>query len=65
METHETQQSMILRGMSPAERWGVAVSLYWQAREWKEAALRTMHADWPAERVRETAKELFLYGRTA
>ena len=55
-------QTMILRAMSPAERWQVACSLYVQARAWKAAALRALHPDWSVERIRQTLRKIFLHG---
>ena len=61
----ETKQTSVLKAMNPAERWGVAVTLYAEARQWKAAALRSLHPDWPELRIAQAVREAFLYGHTA
>ncbi|OGV62855.1 MAG: hypothetical protein A2498_04060 [Lentisphaerae bacterium RIFOXYC12_FULL_60_16] len=61
----KVEQVNVLRNMTPADRWRVAISLYWQAREWKEAALRSLHPDWSETQIRQFTRELFLHGHIA
>ena len=65
MREHEIDQITVLRGMTPGQRWDVAERLYWQARTWKEAVLRSLHPEWTEEKVRRTVKDQFAYGRTS
>jgi len=37
-------------------------SMHAQAREWKRAALRSMHPDWSSQQVEKKLREVFLYG---
>jgi hypothetical protein len=45
------EQQAILRAMTPAQRWDAAVRLYWSARRLERAFVRSVHPDWPDERV--------------
>jgi len=65
MSTIDSEQAVILRRMSPAQRWRVAESLYWQARAWKTASLKALHPEWTEERIRNIVREQFLHGTTA
>jgi hypothetical protein len=61
----EIHQIDLLRAMTPEQRWRVAELLYWEARAWKEAALKAFHPEWTEERVRDTVRSQFLHGKTA
>ena len=45
-------QREALRGMSPAEKWKIALGLLETATESRLAALRNNHPDWPDDRLR-------------
>lgn len=64
METDTTMQTSILRAMTPAQRLKVMESLYWQARAFKTASLKSFHPDWPDEKIKTEVRKLFLYGTT-
>ncbi len=63
-ETSSLQQIESFRRMTPERRLALAEQLYWSAREWKAAWLRTQHADWPEERVRREVTRIFLHARS-
>ena len=54
------EQRVALRRMSPAQKLDAALRLYHSARELKACWLRSLHPDWPAERVRAEVRRLFL-----
>ncbi len=64
MESQTPIQDDILRRMTPSQRLKVAESLYWQARKWKAAGLKTLHPDWTEEQIASEVRKLFLYGTT-
>lgn len=57
----QDEQKKVIRAMTLAQWWKSAERLYWAAREWKAAALRSLHPEWPEETVREAVKESFLH----
>ena len=57
-------QTLVLRRMSPAERWRVAHRLYWTMRRHKTAFLRVQHPDWSEQRVDEQVRRIFLHAGT-
>lgn len=54
------EQATIYRAMSPAEKFFLAVRFHMAARELKAASFRSLHPDWPEERVQRTMRSLFL-----
>lgn len=58
------RQIWIYRQMTPAQRIETAVQLSATAREFKAAALRSLHPDWDETRVLGVVRETFLYARS-
>jgi hypothetical protein len=52
-------QIQVLRKMTMEQRWRVAQDLYFTAREWKAAVLRTLHPDWNEAAVRDAVRGSF------
>jgi hypothetical protein len=59
----DERQYAIYRRMSPAERARVAADLYYSARRFKGAYLRTLHPDWSEGEILAAVKEAFLHAR--
>lgn len=57
-------QLSVLRGMTPEQKWDVAVRQYWAARRLKAAFLRSEHPEWSEAEVDEAVRRAFLYART-
>ena len=55
-------QILILRNMSPARKWEVAMELYLSARSLKAAGLRQMHPEWSEEMIRKEVVRAFAHG---
>jgi len=49
--------------MTPGEKLGVAVRLYWSARRLKEAHLRSLYPHLDDKEIRCRVNESFLYSR--
>ena len=62
-EQPDPVQLAVLRRMTPAQRWEVASDLYWSARRWKTAFVRTEHPEWTDAEVEDYVRRAFLYGR--
>jgi hypothetical protein len=58
------EQIEILRRMTPEQRWDAARRLYWTCRRHKAAFLRSLHPEWPEERVNAEVGRIFLNART-
>lgn len=58
------EQLIVLRGMTPAQKWDVAVRQYWAARRLKAAFLRSEHPEWSDAEVDEAVRRTFLHART-
>jgi hypothetical protein len=58
------EQQAIIRSMTPRQRWEAAVRLYWSARRLKTAFVRSVHPDWPDERVAAYVRDAFLHARS-
>lgn len=56
------QEAEVFRRLKPVERMRMTASLYHQAQEWKRAAIKAQHPDWPEERVAALLREVFLHG---
>jgi len=63
-EQTSSEQIESFRLMTPERRLALAEQLYWSAREWKAAWLRTRHADWSEEQVRREVTRIFLHARS-
>ncbi|MCH7827099.1 MAG: hypothetical protein IIC75_03850 [Bacteroidetes bacterium] len=51
-------------GMTPEKKLGLALRLYYSARELKEASLKTFHPDWNSKKIKEEVRMTFLYARS-
>ncbi len=58
------EQQAVFRSMTPGQRWEAAVELYWSARRLKTAFVRSIHPDWPDERVDAFVRAAFLHARS-
>lgn len=58
------EQQAIFRSMTASQRWEAAVQLYWSARRLKTAFVRSIHPDWPDERVDAYVRAAFLHARS-
>ena len=63
-EQSTPEQIAIYRGMTPDRRLSLAEHLYWSAREFKAAWLRTQHSDWTEEQVAREVTRAFTNVRT-
>lgn len=63
-EAISPEQQAIFRSMPPGRRWEAAVQLYWSARRLKTAFVRSLHPDWPDERVDACVRATFLHARS-
>lgn len=52
----------IIRRLTPVERLRMTAQLYHQARDWKRAAIKAQHPDWPEEQVEALLRKVFLHG---
>lgn len=53
-------QRQRLRAMTAAERLRVAAQLYWSARQFKEAGLRSLHPDLSVAEIKAKVRQAFL-----
>ncbi len=53
-------QRQRLRAMTAAERLRVAAQLYWSARQFKEAGLRSLHPDLSTAKIQAQVRRAFL-----
>ncbi len=58
------QQIEALRCMSYAEKYDLAMKLYWDARAVTAAGVRMRHSDWNEEQVQQEVKRIYLYATT-
>jgi hypothetical protein len=63
-EQTSPEQIAVFRRMTPEQRWQVARRLYWTMRRHKAAFLRSLHPDWPEQRVAAEVREIFSHART-
>jgi hypothetical protein len=63
-EQPSPEQNAALRKMTPVKRPALAEQLYWSAREWKAAWLRSQHSDWSEEQVQREVTHIFRNART-
>jgi hypothetical protein len=47
------------RNQSPAQKLNTAAKMYLAAREWKLAALRSFHPDWPEQKIQQEFRNAF------
>ncbi len=58
------EQKRIFKSMTPEQKLKIAQRLYFSAREFKAAGLRSHNPDWTEEKIQERLREIFLYART-
>jgi len=58
------EQKKIFQAMTPEQKLGVSMQLYWCARELKAAGLKRQHPEWTQEQIAQKVREIFLYART-
>jgi hypothetical protein len=58
-EGPSAEQIEVLRRMTPEQRWRTAHRLYWTARRYKAAYIRSQHPDWPESTVEAKVREIF------
>jgi hypothetical protein len=63
-EQASPEQIAVLRRMTPEQRWRAAHRLYWTARRHKGAFLRSLHPEWPDERIEGEVRRTFASART-
>ena len=63
-EQASPEQIAVFRRMTPEQRWQAAHRLYWTMRRHKAAFLRSLHPDWPEQRVAAEVREIFSHART-
>jgi hypothetical protein len=63
-EQASAEQIEAFRRMPPERRLALAEQLYWSAREWKAAWLRTRHPEWSEEQVQREIIRIFRHART-
>lgn len=57
-------QAQALKKMPPAQKWAVASRLYRTAYDLKRAWIEKQHPDWPADRIQQEVRKIFLHART-
>lgn len=62
-DTSEIQQE-IFRAMTPEQRFLAAHRLYWSAREFKAASLRTWGPELSEQEIQQKVRESFMYARS-
>jgi len=63
-EQPSSEQIVLLRQMTPQQRWHAAHRLYWTARRHKAAFLHSQHPDWPEEKIESEVRRVFANART-
>ena len=58
------EQKRIFQSMTPEQKLGVALRLYYSARELKAAGLRALPPEWDDETINEEVRKIFFYART-
>jgi hypothetical protein len=54
----------LLKQLTPEQKLTTAARLYWTARDWKAAALRSFHPDWSEEKIQQEVRHAFITART-
>jgi len=63
-EKASPEQIEVFRRMTPEQRWQAAHRLYWTMRRHKAAFLRSLHPDWPEQKVDDEVRRIFSHART-
>ena len=63
-EQASSEQLAVLRAMPGQRRLKLAEQLYWSARKLKAAGVRSLHPDWPEDRVNAEVGRIFLHARS-
>ena len=63
-ESPSPEQIAAWRAMTGQKRLRLAETLYWSARKLKAAGIRSLHPDWPEERVNAEVVKIFRNVRT-
>lgn len=58
------EQIAIYRAMTPQRRLEIAEQMYWSARRWKAAWLRSLHPEWSEAEIEAEVKRLFINARS-
>jgi hypothetical protein len=64
VEDEDPIVSAHLKRMTPEQKLTTAAKMYFMARQWKAAGLRSLHPDWSEQQVQEEVKRVFLSART-
>jgi hypothetical protein len=64
VEGEDPKVTEYLKKMTPEQKLRTAAKMYFTAREWKAAGLRSFHPDWSEEQVQEEVKRVFRSART-
>ena len=67
VQPHKSAEQIVnsrLRAMSPSEKIRVSLQLYWSAREFKSAWLRSRSPKLTESEIQKMVKEAFMYART-
>ena len=52
------------RRMTPEQKLNTAAKMYWTARAWKAAALKSLHPDWSDEKIEQEVRLAFITARS-
>ena len=63
-EKASPEQIEVFRRMTPEQGWQAAHRLYWTMRRNKAAFLRSLHPDWPEQKVDDEVRRIFSHART-
>jgi hypothetical protein len=63
-EESSPEQIVLLRRMTPGQRWDAAHRLYWTMRRHKAAFLQSQHPDWTEQQVTNEVRRIFSHART-
>lgn len=63
-EESSPEQIVMLRRMTPGQRWDAAHRLYWTMRQHKTAFLQSQHPDWTEQQVANEVRRIFSHART-
>jgi hypothetical protein len=63
-EQLDPRQVILLRRMTPEQRWRAAHRLYWTMRRHKAAFLRSQHPELSEAEVEAKVREIFSHART-
>ncbi len=63
-EESSPEQIVMLRRMTPGQRWDAAHRLYWTMRRHKAAFLQSQHPDWTEQQVANEVRRIFSHART-